>query len=160
MPFDPRLAPRIEEFDRRNGLLAMRRLVALPAGDRPDAVFCFSDLLAVGAQRALHEAGLAIPGDVAVVGIDGSEEALYCTPSLTTVVPDKAAIASLAVKCLAARIRSRSPLPFEVHVAPHWLAERESTSGGRRALDAEIRRATARARTTAPTGGRPRSTGH
>ncbi|MET8663659.1 LacI family DNA-binding transcriptional regulator [Streptomyces tendae] len=136
LPFDPRLAPRIEEFDRRNGLLAMRRLAALPAGERPDAVFCFSDLLAVGAQRALHEAGLVIPGDVAVAGIDGSEEALYSTPSLTTVVPDKAAIASLAVKCLAARIRSRSPLPFEVHVAPHWLEVRESTSGGRRALDA------------------------
>ncbi|MEV4047383.1 LacI family DNA-binding transcriptional regulator [Streptomyces sp. NPDC049744] len=136
LPFDPRLAPRIEEFDRRNGLLAMRHLAALPVGERPDAVFCFSDLLAVGAQRALHEAGLAIPGDVAVAGIDGSEEALYSTPSLTTVVPDKAAIASLAVRCLAARIRSRSPLPFEVHVAPHRLAERESTTGGRRAVDA------------------------
>ncbi|MFI5855356.1 LacI family DNA-binding transcriptional regulator [Streptomyces parvulus] len=131
VPFDPRLAPRVEEFDRRNGLLAMRSLTALPAAERPDAVFCFSDLLAVGAQRALHEAGLDIPGDVAVAGIDGSEEARYSTPSLTSVVPDKAAIASLAVKCLAARIRSDEPLPFEVHVAPHWLEARESTVGGR-----------------------------
>ncbi|MEW2448426.1 LacI family DNA-binding transcriptional regulator [Streptomyces parvulus] len=131
VPFDPRLAPRVEEFDRRNGLLAMRSLTSLPAAERPDAVFCFSDLLAVGAQRALHEAGLDIPGDVAVAGIDGSEEARYSTPSLTSVVPDKAAIASLAVKCLAARIRSDAPLPFEIHVAPHWLEARESTVGGR-----------------------------
>ncbi|MFD0251105.1 LacI family DNA-binding transcriptional regulator [Streptomyces sp. NPDC048594] len=136
LPFDPRLAPRVEEFDRRNGLLAMRSLVPLPAAERPDAVFCFSDLLAVGAQRALHEAGLDIPGDVAVAGIDGSEEARYSTPSLTSVVPDKAAIAALAVKCLAARIRSRAPLPFEVHVAPHWLEARESTLGGCHAVRA------------------------
>ena len=136
LPFDPRLAPRVEEFDRRNGLLAMRSLASLPAAERPDAVFCFSDLLAVGAQRALHEAGLDIPGDVAVAGIDGSEEARYSTPSLTSVVPDKAAIAALAVKCLAARIRSQQPLPFEVHVAPHWLEARESTLGGCHAVRA------------------------
>ncbi|MEW2544715.1 LacI family DNA-binding transcriptional regulator [Streptomyces sp. NPDC047002] len=130
LPFDPRLAPRVKEFDRRNGLLAMRALLGLPQGARPDAVFCFSDMLAVGAQRALHEAGLGVPGDIALAGIDGSQEALYSTPSLTTVVPDLAGIASLAVKCLAARIRSDSPLPFEVHVAPHWLQARESTRGG------------------------------
>ncbi|MER8161360.1 LacI family DNA-binding transcriptional regulator [Streptomyces sp. NPDC094472] len=132
--YDPRLAPAIKEFDRRNGLLAMRALTALPAGVRPDAVFCFSDLLAVGAQRALFEAGLSIPDDVAVASIDGSDEALYSTPSLTSVAPDKTAIASLAVKCLAARIRSDVPLPFEVHTAPHWLHARESTNGVRQQL--------------------------
>lgn len=131
LPFDPRLAPQIGEFDRRNGLLAMRSLLDLPADVRPDAVFCFSDLLAAGAMRAVLERGLAIPGDIAVAGIDGSEEGRYSTPSLTTVVPDMTAIASLAVKCLAARIRSDQPLPFEEHVAPHRLRARESTLGGR-----------------------------
>ncbi|MEU5088430.1 LacI family DNA-binding transcriptional regulator [Streptomyces sp. NPDC021356] len=134
LPFDPRLAPPVAEFDRGNGLLAMRSLLELPAGLRPDAVFCFSDLLAIGAQRAVHEAGLSIPGDIALAGIDGSQEGLYSTPSLTTVVPDKAAIASLAVRCLAARIRSQEPLPFEVHVAPHRLEVRESTVEQRRPL--------------------------
>nr|WP_203645633.1 LacI family DNA-binding transcriptional regulator [Streptomyces sp. SID14478] len=134
LTYDPRLAPAIKEFDRRNGLLAMRTLVALPPDARPDAVFCFSDMLAVGAQQALYEAGLTIPGDVAVAGIDGSEEALYSTPPLTSVVPDKAAIASLAVKCLAARIAAEESLPFEVHVAPHWLQARESTDGVRRRM--------------------------
>ncbi|RFU82606.1 LacI family transcriptional regulator [Streptomyces triticagri] len=135
LTYDPRLAPTVQDFDRHNGLLAMRTLARLPAGVRPDAVFCFSDMLAVGALRALHEAGLSVPGDVAVAGIDGSDEALYSTPSLTSVVPDRAAIASLAVKCLATRIRSEEdPAPFEVHTAPHWLETRESTVGGRLAL--------------------------
>ncbi|MEV7866740.1 LacI family DNA-binding transcriptional regulator [Streptomyces sp. NPDC088124] len=135
LTFDPRLAPPVKEFDRRNGLLAMRALLALPADTRPDAVFCFSDLLAVGAVRALHEAGVGIPSEVAVASIDGSEEALYSTPSLTSVIPDKAAIAALAVKSLAARIGSAEPLPFEVHLAPHRLVVRESTDGVRRRLE-------------------------
>lgn len=136
LTYDPRLAPLVKEFDRRDGLLAMRSLLALPADVRPDAVFCFSDLLAVGAQRAAFEAGLHIPRDIALASIDGSVEAQYSTPSLTSVVPDKAAIASLAVKCLATRIRADDAPPSEVHVAPHWLEVRESTSGERQPLPA------------------------
>ncbi|MFJ4703053.1 LacI family DNA-binding transcriptional regulator [Streptomyces sp. NPDC088768] len=135
LPFDPRLAPPVGEFDRRNGLEAMRALLALPPGSRPDAVSCFSDLLAFGARRALYEAGLRVPEDIALTGIDGTEEARYGTPSLTTVVPDKAAIAALAVKCLADRISAATPPPFEVHHAPHWLVERESTRGGRARME-------------------------
>ncbi|RAJ77116.1 MULTISPECIES: LacI family DNA-binding transcriptional regulator [unclassified Streptomyces] len=131
LSFDPRLAPTIGEFDRPNGLAAMRALLALPPADRPDAVFCFSDTLAIGAQRAAFEAGMGVPEDVALVGVDGSQEGAYCTPSLTSVVPDKAAIASLAVRCLAARIGAEEPLPFEVHTAPHALQARESTLGVR-----------------------------
>lgn len=129
LTYDPRLAPAVKDFDRRNGLLAMRSLTSLPPGERPDAVFCFSDTLAVGARRALFEAGLDVPGDVAVASIDGSDEALYSSPSLTSVMPDKAGIAALAVKCLAARIGARESLPFEVHIASHWLEVRESTQG-------------------------------
>ncbi|MFI6348220.1 LacI family DNA-binding transcriptional regulator [Streptomyces sp. NPDC050560] len=131
LTYDPRLAPRVREFSRVDGLLATRALAALPPGERPDAVFCFSDMLAVGAARALYEAGLSVPGDIALAGIDGSQEALYSTPSLTTVAPDKAALASLAVKCLAARIAAKEPLPFGVHIAPHWLRVRESSDGVR-----------------------------
>ncbi|MET9218435.1 MULTISPECIES: LacI family DNA-binding transcriptional regulator [unclassified Streptomyces] len=132
LSFDPRLAPQVEEFDRRSGLRAGRALAALPAGSRPDAVFCFNDMLAVGAIRAFHEAGLAVPGDIAVAGVDGSEEGRYATPSLTTVVPDKAAIASLAVTSLAGRIGAATPPGHAVHVAPYRLEVGESTTGVRR----------------------------
>ncbi|WP_167343958.1 substrate-binding domain-containing protein [Streptomyces violaceorubidus] len=89
------------------------------------------DNLAATRDLTAHLIGLGRTR-IAAIGVDGAQEALYSTPSLTALVPDREAIASLAVKCLAARIRSRPPLPFAVHVAPHWLEERESTTGGRR----------------------------
>jgi len=49
------------------------------------AVFCFNDIAAIGAIRALKDAGLSVPGDVSVVGFDDIQSAAYTTPSLTTV---------------------------------------------------------------------------
>jgi DeoR/GlpR family transcriptional regulator of sugar metabolism len=60
-------------------------------------MFCFNDVVAQGAIRALADHGLRVPHDVAVVGWDDTEEAGYATPSLTSVSPDKAAIAEAAV---------------------------------------------------------------
>ena len=93
-------------WHRTDGYDAVRRLLA--QGPPPDALVCFNDLLAVGALRALREAGLDVPGDVAVVGIDDIEEAAFTSPALTTVAPDKAAIAHTSVDLLARRIEDRS----------------------------------------------------
>ncbi|MGW8378213.1 LacI family DNA-binding transcriptional regulator [Streptomyces sp. ODS28] len=134
LTYDPRLTATVPEFDRASGLAAVRRLLELPPELRPDAAFCFSDLLAVGAQRGLYEAGLRAPDDIALAGVDGSEEALYSTPSLTTVVPDKGVLAAQAVKALAARISAKASPPYAVHIAPHRLEVRESTSGVREAI--------------------------
>ena len=45
------------------------------------AVFCFNDIAAIGAIRALSEAGLRVPEDVSVVGFDDIQSAAFCTPS-------------------------------------------------------------------------------
>jgi DNA-binding LacI/PurR family transcriptional regulator len=55
----------------------------LPA--KPDAVFAAADLMALGAMRAIHEAGLNIPEDVALIGFDDLPSATYSNPPLTTV---------------------------------------------------------------------------
>lgn len=57
----------------------------LAGGPRPSAILCGSDNLAVGVMRAVHEAGLRIPDDVAVVGHDDAPFARHLTPALTTV---------------------------------------------------------------------------
>jgi DNA-binding LacI/PurR family transcriptional regulator len=71
------------KFTRAGGADAMRRILA--AGERPDAVFVSSDLMARGALRVLADAGHRVPDDVAVVGFDDSSAATAATPHLTTV---------------------------------------------------------------------------
>jgi DNA-binding LacI/PurR family transcriptional regulator len=78
---DERLVAR-GDFSQASGEEAMR---ALLAGGEVDAVFCANDLMAAGALRALGEAGLKVPEDVAVVGFEDAPIAASTTPPLTTV---------------------------------------------------------------------------
>jgi len=114
----------VDSFTRRGGADATRHI--LRDGTFPDALFCFSDLLALGALRALHDAGVSVPEQVAVVGFDDIEDGRYGRPSLTTVSPDKEAIAEAAMDALARRIGGDGSAPRRI-LAPHRLMEREST---------------------------------
>ena len=124
---DPRLVMPAASYHRRDGAEAMARLLDLEAP--PDAVFCFNDLMAFGAMRAILSRGLRIPGDVAVVGFDDLEEGRFSTPTLTTIRPDKEQIARLAVSLLHQRLGSgRGQAPQELQ-ADFSLVVRESTTG-------------------------------
>lgn len=127
LAIDPALLVPATSFHRADGARAMRRLLALD--QPPDAVFCFNDLLALGAMRALHDAGCRVPEDVAIVGYDDIEEGLFATPSLTTISPDKAAIGRLAVSLLVERIEERRTEPPACIDVPFRLQVRESTAG-------------------------------
>ncbi len=61
----------------------MRALLA--ASDRPTALFCTNDLIALGALKACVEAGVAVPGQMSICGCDDIETARLVTPELTTV---------------------------------------------------------------------------
>ncbi|HWE64730.1 MAG TPA: LacI family DNA-binding transcriptional regulator [Chloroflexota bacterium] len=122
---DPHLLLSAAAFHRADGAQAMRQLLTLEAP--PDAVFCFNDLMALGAMRTLYESGYRIPDDVAVLGFDNIEEGLYAMPSLTTIAPDKTAIARSAVNLLLDRIQGTRTGPPERIEAPYALVVREST---------------------------------
>jgi LacI family transcriptional regulator len=64
------------------GRNAMARLMS--AKERPTAVFCGSDILAAGAIKYCHDAGIAVPHDVSIVGFDNLEIAELTSPELTT----------------------------------------------------------------------------
>lgn len=113
-------------FHRDTGAEAMVRLLTLARP--PDAVFCYNDLLAAGAIRALLQAGRRVPADVAVVGFDDIEEGRYSTPTLTTVAPDKQAIAAIAVDQLFCRLDGNTEPPVQLE-APFSFQVRESTVG-------------------------------
>ncbi len=70
-------------FSRRGGYDAGRELLA--ATNRPTAIFASSDLQAVGVLRAIHEAGLNVPDDLAVLAFDGTAETEYSWPPLSVV---------------------------------------------------------------------------
>lgn len=99
----------------------------LRQGIEVDALFCVNDLLALGAIRALTDHGLVVPRDVSVLGWDDIEEATYSTPSLTSVAPDKAAIAEAAVDRLCRQINGEPGIAEEV-VCDYKLIVRESTT--------------------------------
>lgn len=69
------------DFTEASGFTAMQQLLR----HAPDAVFAASDMMAVGALRALHQAGQRVPQDVALVGFDDAPVATYMDPPLTTV---------------------------------------------------------------------------
>jgi DNA-binding LacI/PurR family transcriptional regulator len=73
----------VGDFTRESGETAMRQLLEDDPG--LDAVFVASDLMALGALRALAQAGRRVPEDVAVVGFDDFELARYTDPQLTTI---------------------------------------------------------------------------
>ncbi|WP_446217059.1 LacI family DNA-binding transcriptional regulator [Micromonospora sp. IBHARD004] len=125
--YDEKLVAPAPAWHRADGAAAVRDL--LSSGVRPDAVFCFNDTLALGALRALHEAGLRVPEDVAVAGFDDIEDGRFSIPTLTTVAPDKERIARLAVELLAGRLDGDREAPPRELTAPHRLATRESTTG-------------------------------
>jgi LacI family transcriptional regulator len=91
------------------------------------AIFCFNDIAAIGAIRALKDAGLTVPRDVSVVGFDDIQSAAYSTPSLTTVRQPLAEMGQRGAQVLLERIGNRDvEHPSEIVMAPE-LVVREST---------------------------------
>lgn len=72
-----------DDYNFLSGVRAVRELLCLK--DRPTAVFCISDMIALGAIRAANELGLNVPQDLTVVGFDDVEYASMFKPMLTTV---------------------------------------------------------------------------
>jgi DNA-binding LacI/PurR family transcriptional regulator len=80
--FDPVLVER-GDWEVQSGYLAAQRLIALK--DPPTAIFAGNDLMALGAIYAIQEAGLRVPGDMAVVGYDDRDLSGFVRPAITTI---------------------------------------------------------------------------
>jgi DNA-binding LacI/PurR family transcriptional regulator len=126
IPYDPALVRVAAPWHRENGAAAMRDLLT----DRVefDAVFTFNDTLGLGALRALGQAGVRVPDDVAVIGFDNIDEARFSVPSMSSVDPGRDQIAQVAVDLLIERINEKGdqPPPRQV-LADFRIAAREST---------------------------------
>lgn len=121
-------------WSRVTGAEAMREVLSRTRDI--DGVFALNDALALGAMRALYDAGLRVPEDVAVAGFDDIEEGRFARPSLTTVEPGRAEIARRAVAMLVGGSApapdggaGREPDATLAEPVPFTLEVRESTRG-------------------------------
>jgi LacI family transcriptional regulator len=121
--FDPTL---VQEggWTRQGGRAAMRALMS--ARPYPDAVFCANDLMAIGAMDVVHELGLRVPDDVALVGFDDVEAATLVTPTLTTVTNPAYDAGRYAGKLLVERMSGDYSEGRRTVVLPCRLVKRQS----------------------------------
>ena len=112
----------IGKFSMTEGYRLMN--VALKKGNLPKAFVVASDPLAIGAIRALKEAGVKVPDDVSIVSVDDIEMAKFASPPLTTISIPSEDMGRIAVKMLLDRFEGRK-IPLKVTV-PSKLVIRES----------------------------------
>lgn len=92
-------------FDHESGAEGLRKAIAMK--ERPDALICANDLMAIGAiDAARDEFGLSIPGDLSIVGFDGVEPATWPSYRLTTIRQPVRRMTDAAVTMLLERIAS------------------------------------------------------
>ena len=92
-----------------------------------DGIVCGNDELAIGAIAKLRQLGRRVPEDIAVIGYDDTPDAAFTTPTLSSISPDKATLASTALDLLTERIRGHDGPPRTVDT-PYSLVVRESTA--------------------------------
>ena len=90
------------------------------------ALFAYNDNLAIGAIRAIHDAGLRVPDDISVVGFDDIQGAAYCNPALTTVRQPLEKMGEIAARSLLDRIENPKTYVPEIAIEPEFVV-RKST---------------------------------
>ncbi|EOS96824.1 HTH-type transcriptional repressor PurR [Erwinia tracheiphila] len=115
------------DFEPESGYQAMQKI--LSQNERPTAVFCGGDVMAMGAICAADEMGLRVPQDISVIGYDNVRNARYFTPSLTTIHQPKEQLGQTAFSMLLDRITSKREESQTIEVYPS-LIERRSVADG------------------------------
>ena len=114
------------DFSLESGYRLIAERIAAEGG-RPgfNAVFAANDVMALGALRALRQAGIAVPGEVEVIGFDDIDLASFISPALTTMAVDKPGMGRLAVSLLSHQIEVEKRCVTATLVRPE-LIERET----------------------------------
>jgi LacI family transcriptional regulator len=112
------------DFTEEFGYQAAQEILELD--ERPQAVFAANDLMAIGCMSALMEAGVEVPGQIAVAGFDDITTARYVRPALTTVCVKIADLGARAVRRLAQTIDAPDGVPPEIEIVPAEVVVRKS----------------------------------
>jgi LacI family transcriptional regulator len=119
---------RFEEAGDRAGYQAMKELL-ITGSTLPDAVFCYNDLAAIGAMQAAMDAGLNIPGDIAVVGCGNLRYASYLRVPLTSIDQSTDRMGMLAGERALDRARLVGGKPQITLLKPKLVVRQSSVAG-------------------------------
>lgn len=97
-----------------NGKRAMRELMSLP--NPPRCVCCASDVLAIGALAAVHEAGMSVPYDFCIIGFDNTDLSAYLHPTLSTVDVPGEEMGRLGMEALLSLVSGKATGPIQVEL--------------------------------------------
>jgi LacI family purine nucleotide synthesis repressor len=112
-------------FECDTAVEAADKVAAMPIEQRPTAIFCFNDIMALGLISRLQQLNINVPDDISVVGYDNIDLAAYFSPPLTTVHQPKRRVGKTAFEILLERIKDKDhdKRIFEMHPE---LIERQS----------------------------------
>ncbi|GHA39201.1 LacI family transcriptional regulator [Devosia pacifica] len=116
------------DFESSSGYAAMVELMSAPGGP-PDAVFAGSDAIGYGVIAAALDAGLRVPKDVAVIGVDDLRTSAYFRPSLSTVRIHPSLAGSAAMGLLIELMRGREPQSRCIYIASELIARGSTLEG-------------------------------
>jgi LacI family transcriptional regulator len=100
---------------------------ALAFDPKPTALFAANNFIAIGALKALQDAGVRVPGEISLVGFDDLPEALVTFPFLTVAAQPAYPMGQKATRLLLERIAGNGPQGYQEVILPVELVERQST---------------------------------
>ncbi|GKX61881.1 HTH-type transcriptional repressor PurR [Pragia fontium] len=115
------------DFQPQEGYDGMMKI--LNTKQRPTALFCGGDVIAMGALCAAGEMGLRVPDDISVIGYDNIRNTRYYNPPLTTIQQPKESLAEMALDMLLDRIINKRETYHSIELHPE-LVERNSVADG------------------------------
>jgi LacI family transcriptional regulator len=118
---------KVEEVGETAGYEGMQKLLKLKS--RPDAVFCYNDLMAIGAMQATLEAGLTIPGDIAFVGCGNVRYSDYLRVPLSSIDQSTMLLGKHAGDLALELIQKTSTTPRKIRVEPSLIVRASSHIG-------------------------------
>lgn len=111
------------DFSYKSGYMNMMKM--LESGTKPTAVFAASDIMAIGASRAILEKGLRIPDDISIMGFDGIEAAEFFYPAISTIVQPRYDMGAVATSLLV-KLMNKQQIEGKNMVLEYKLIQRES----------------------------------
>lgn len=110
------------DFECESAVTAARQYIAMD--DRPTAIFCFNDIMALALISTFEQAGLRVPDDISIIGYDNIDLAPYFSPPLTTIHQPKQRLGQKAIEILMARVKDKQHERRIFEMAPELVVRK------------------------------------